>query len=152
FRKGQTRPRWQVSDSPPVLAVFADGHRVLASGSNGWIGLLNLDTGERREIDSIKDVAALSISPDGRRAVFGTPDLVIFKDLETGEELNRIPNQGIVDYATFSDDGHLAAFSSGKTVRIWALPPGRLPGESPALVEVNRLLNRDGGINVTVVS
>src|SRR5262249_40354358 len=110
------------------------------------------DTGGTREVDRLKDVFALSISPDGRRALLGAPDLVLCKDLETGEELIRIKHQGLVDYATFSPDGRRAAFSSGSAVRIWALPPGRQPGETPALVEVARFVSHDGGVNVAVLS
>ena len=77
---------------------------------------------------------------------------MLFHDLETGEELKRIEHQGLVDHATFSHDGRRAAFSSGRAVRVWALPTGRQPGEQPSVVEIARFFGHTNGLSSVAIS
>ena len=77
-------------------------------------------------------MVAASLSPDGHRALFASGNLIFLWDLETDEELNRVPHDDKVVDVRFSPDGSHAVSTAGAIVRVWELPPGRKPGEQPA--------------------
>ncbi len=173
-------------EGPPIatpgdvtdLAVFPDGQRVLASTSDGTVGIWELKTAaklreivvaangrfgekDREAVIAEGGVVAASLSSDGRRALFASGNVTFLWDLDTGEELIRAPhNKNVVD-VRFSPDGTHAVSADGAFVRVWELPPGRQPDEKPPLVEVAHYLGeqrnaaesvvvtRDGGRIVT---
>lgn len=94
----------------------------------------------------------MAVSKDGRRALIGGGNLMLLRDLETGEELLREKNNRPVLHLAFSLDDRLAISSTEDSVRVWALPAGRPPGESPSVVEVAQFINPEGILNNVVVS
>ena len=155
------------------LAVFADGSRVMTSCSDGTIGIWNLETGqklretivyvtpavfdERVEAESrartgINGVASISISPDGRRASFGSDNFMFLWDLELDEESTRANHAAPVRNVVFSADGRHVVSSAGAAVRVWALPPNRQPGEEPWLVEDAQLISYEAGPSYRPIS
>jgi WD40 repeat protein/tetratricopeptide (TPR) repeat protein len=152
------------------LAVFPDCQRLLASCSDGTVGVWDLKTGQkRREIVVAangrfgdKDravvvdpggVVSASVAPDGRRALFASGNLMLLWDMETGEELKRVNHPGKVVLVAFSPDGRYAVSSDEATVRVWELPSGRKPGEQPPMIEVAHYLGDErNGAEWAVVS
>ena len=140
------------------VAVFPDDRRVLTGSWDRTIGIWDLATGRqlRRISGIIPDQygATVAISPDGRRALFGTlrDNAVRLWDVESGEELERFEGHtGGVGAVAFAPDGRRAVSGSfDKTVRVWALPPGRPPGVEPPLMEVAHFLGHDGSIHAVV--
>jgi serine/threonine protein kinase/WD40 repeat protein len=134
------------------LAIFPDGRRVLATSGDASI-VWNLETG--RQVRRISRTASsVAVSPDGRRALFGKDTAVWLWDLERDEKLEQlqayIPEYRFKELVrdleieqlrghtqpvwrvAFSPDGRRGVSTSfDRTVRIWALPPGRPPGEAP---------------------
>ena len=133
------------------LAVFPDGRRVLASP--WWtIGVWDLETGRQLRRPHLADGygCSVAVSPDGRRALFGRigENDVLLWDLETSELLGKLEGHTAGVYGVaFSPDGRRAAsVSFDKTVRVWALPPGRTPGVQPPMVEVAHFIGHEGQI------
>ena len=134
------------------LAVFPDGRRALASP--WWtVGVWDLETGQQLRRPHLADGwgCSVAVSPDGRRALFGrnTERDVLLWDLETGELLGKLEGHtGGAPGLAFSPDGRRAASASfDKTVRVWALPPGRAPDVQPPMVEVAHFLGHQSGID-----
>jgi WD40 repeat protein/serine/threonine protein kinase len=157
-------------ESPPMaapgevtdLAVFPEGQRVMASSSDGTVGVWDLKTGaklreivvaangrfgekDRETVIAPGGVVAASLSPDGHRALFASGNLFFLWDLETDEELNRVQHDEQVVDVRFSPDGGCAVSAAGAVVRVWELPPGRKSGEQPPLVEVAHYLGEERG-------
>ena len=138
------------------IAVFPDGRRALVS--SWWtIGVWDLETGQQlRRISGVANEfgATVTVSPDGRRALFGLlhDNAVRLWDLETGEPVERLEGHtGGIFSVAFSSDGHHAASASyDKTVRVWALPRCRAPGEEPSMVEVAHFLGHEDRIDSPV--
>ena len=81
----------------------------------------------------------------------GAGDSTWLWDLETGEEIERLDGQKGVWSLAFAPDGRRAVTTAiDKTVRVWGLPPGRAPGEQPAMVEVAHFLGHEGAVGATV--
>ena len=120
------------------LAVFPDGRRVLASP--WWkVGVWDLETGQELRRPHLADGFgfSLALSPDGHRAFSGGMICTtrLLWDLETGELLGKLEGHtsGVCGVA-FSPDGRRAASASfDKTIRVWAVPPGRAPGVQPPM-------------------
>ena len=120
-----------------TLAVFPDGRRALASP--WWtIGVWDLETGTLLRRPHLADGfgCSVAVSPDGRRALFGrigNNDAMLW-DLETSELLGKLEGHtaGVFGVAFSADGRRAASVSFDKTVRVWALPPGRTPGFSSA--------------------
>jgi WD40 repeat protein/serine/threonine protein kinase len=134
------------------LAVFPDDRRVLASP--WWtIGVWDLETGQQLRRPHLADRfgCCVAVSPEGRRALFGryTERDVLLWDLETGELVEKLEGHTGGPYGVaFSPDGRRAASASyDKTVRVWALPPGRAPDVQPPMVEVAHFLGHEDGID-----
>ena len=153
-------PPMATSGDVTDLAVFRDGERVLASGSDGTVGIWDLKTAaklreivvaangrfgdkDRETVIAQGGVVAAALSPDGRRALFASGNSIFLWDLDTGEELNRVPHAKNVVDVRFSPDGTSAVSTDGAIVRVWELPPGRKPGEQPPLLEVAHYLGEE---------
>ncbi len=117
--------------------VFSPDGKILASSGGNKIHLLNIETGEKREIitsdhdeDTDEDVPfirTVAFSPDSEKIVSGTyGGQVQLWDVETGVELSsffeELPdddeNQEPIQEFAFSSDGSLIAVSSTKRIRI----------------------------------
>ena len=117
--------------------VFSPDGKILASSGGNKIHLLNIETGEKREIitsdhdeDTDEDVPfirTVAFSPDSEKIVSGTHGgQVQLWDVETGVELSsffeELPdddeNQEPIHQLVFSPDGSLIAVSSTKRIRI----------------------------------
>ncbi|MHC5538241.1 WD40 repeat domain-containing protein, partial [Singulisphaera rosea] len=142
-----------------AVAAFPDSRRVLTASWDETIGVWDLETGQQlRRICGVADNfgARVAIAPDGRRALFGTEHdhAVRLWDLETGEEIERFDGHtGDPWHVSFAPDGRRAVSgSSDKTARVWALPPGRPPGQEPPLLEVAHFLGHEDVVETVVVS
>ena len=143
-------------DGVTSLAIFPDDRRVLTASWDSTIGVWDLETGQQlRRIVGVADRhgASVAVSPDGRRALFGSDKVVRLWDLETDEEMERFEGHtGGVWHVAFSPDGRRAVSDgTDKTVRVWALPPARPSGEQPPVAEVAQFLGHDGAIQPVVV-
>ena len=118
--------------------VFSPDGKILASGQGNKILLLNIETGEKREIiaferdddsDEYKPrISRLAFSPDGERIISSTRGgHVQLWDAETGMELSSffedIPPKGnrykeTIQHFAFSSDGLLIAVGSTKRIRM----------------------------------
>jgi superkiller protein 3 len=134
------------------LALFPpDGHRVLISTPSPGpaVGIWNLQTGmQLRQYPRFG--TSIALSSDGLRALIGGGNFMQLWDLETGEELVRKDLHRAVLHVAFSPDQRLAVASTDESVRVWALPPHRSPGEQPPVVEVAEF-PKSGGIHGSVV-
>jgi WD40 repeat protein/serine/threonine protein kinase len=144
------------------LAVFKDGLHVLTSCSDGTIGDWDLrkrqklrettvwinpyvDEKPRDSALGTNGVIAAAVSPDGRRALLGSGNLLLLWDLETDEEWKRVEHRGAVRYVTIAPDGRSAVSSTDAGMWVWELPPGRPPREEPPLVETAQFLDPEAG-------
>ena len=139
------------------VAMFPDGRRAMTGSWDETIGVWDLDTGQQlRRIAGIANRfgANVSVSPDGHRALFGVHKTVWLWDLETGEPLERLEGHtdGVLHVAFAADGRYALSASYDKTVRVWALPPGRPAGEEPPVVEVAHFLGHAGAVDSAVVS
>lgn len=117
--------------------VFSPDGKIIASSGGNKIHLLNIETGEKREIvtsdhdeDTDEDVPfirTVAFSPDSEKIVSGTyGGQVQLWDVATGVELSsffeELPdddeNQEPIQEFAFSSDGSLIAVSSTKRIRI----------------------------------
>jgi WD40 repeat protein/serine/threonine protein kinase len=131
-------------------AIVPDGRHLLRSCADGMVGVWNMETGQQlKRFSWLGDrrPASIAVSPDGRRALFGTSKLLLLWDLETGEELRRIEHGSETPHVGFSPDGRRAVSSANQTVRVWTLPPGRLADERPTVVEIGQFLGHQGTIS-----
>ena len=115
------------------LAIFPDGRRVLTGCSDGTTDIWDLETGLKlREnlvcldphdygdgrggvnIPGVNGVATISVSTDGRRALFGSSNFMLLWDLEMDEEWKRVELDGTVLDIAASPDGRYAVSSAGE--------------------------------------
>jgi len=163
LEKGWKNLRMENRGDVTGLAVFPDGRWALASCSDGTVGLWDLATGQklreivvaanglfgdkrREDVVAPRGVVAVSLWPDGRRALFASGELMLLWDLETDEPLERVAHRGAVLTVEFSPDGRRAVSSTKETVQVWELPPGRKPGEQPPIVEVAHYLGEEPNV------
>ncbi|MDE0634897.1 MAG: sigma-70 family RNA polymerase sigma factor [Candidatus Poribacteria bacterium] len=118
--------------------VFSPDGKILASGVGNKVCLLNIETGEKREIitsdhdedtdEHVPLISTVAFSPDGEKVVSGTMGgHVQLWDARTGTELSsffeEIPPKGntykepILNFA-FSSDGSLLAVGSTERIRL----------------------------------
>ncbi len=139
------RAIWRMDHPADVtdFAIFPDGHRALTANCDGTVRVWDMDSGQefQRIVGYFNDNGGkVAVSPDGRRALFGASEKARLWDLETGEVISETDGLKGVSCVGFSPDGLRAvAGATDKTVRVWALPPGRRPHEMPPLLEVSRL-------------
>ena len=94
--------------SRPVTAVAftRDGRRLLSGSADGTLRLWNVADGkDLRSLNHKQSVAALAISPDGRRAVSAGWAGLRLWDLETGTELRYVQRLSPVTAVAFTADG-----------------------------------------------
>ncbi len=116
--------------------VFSPDGNILAKGADNKIHLLDIETGEKREIivsdheddsDDAPFVRTVAFSPDGEKIVSGTSGgHVQLWDVETGAMLSSFfehlsdddENREPIQKFAFSSDGSLIAVNSTKRIRI----------------------------------
>ena len=116
--------------------VFSPDGKILGQGTTNKIHLLNIETGEKREIitsdqdedsDNKPFIRTIAFSPDGEKVVSGTSGgHVQLWDVETGTELSFFfqgltdsdKNREPIQQFAFSSDGSLIAVRSMKRIRI----------------------------------
>jgi WD40 repeat protein len=132
------------------VAILPDGRTGLAGGAmNAPLQLWDLKTGkvavrlEGNKIGSVTlgpFVSVLAISPDGRKAITGGSDkMVYFWDLKTGKQLRKLScGRDFVGAVAFSPDGRFAvsgatpmflgqkgADSGGDIIKLWSVSTGK---------------------------
>ena len=138
----------------------------LAGFPDPMSGIWDLETGQQLQ-RIFAFGASLAISTDGRRALIGGGNLIRLWDLETDEEIIREQYKQAVLHVAFSPESRQAVSSTepsisvgqrsahasrDPSVQVWALPPGRRPGEFSPVVEVAQFIGPHGIINTAVVS
>ena len=129
-----------------IMALLPDGRRALTRGEWGFdvpIVVRDLETGRQTRRIPVKYSTAIAVSHDGRRALFGVGMTVWLWDIENWEEIDRFEgHRGDVVHVALSFDGSRGvSTSTDRTVRVWALPPGRPKGERPAVAETAQYLD-----------
>jgi WD40 repeat protein len=117
-----------------LLAISADGRRMLAGSSGQTLRLSDPATGEGRQAfpaEAPGDVHALAFPPQGARVIVGGDKLLELWDADAGKRLRRFEGHTArVGSAVLSADGTRLASASylDKTLRIWDTATGRSLG------------------------
>jgi WD40 repeat protein len=101
-----------------------DSRYVVESGArrNYAIRVLDLATGKQVGAFGKNETSGIAISPDDKTLASGYWDLVVLRNLSTGERLGAL--RGFKDYAaglSFSPDGKLLAVTTLEGLQIWDL-------------------------------
>ena len=115
------------------VAFHPDGQRLLYAYGTEWFGVL-ADITTRQVLGRYpspqQHVVSLAISPDGKRALTGHGQFLVYWDLETQQEIKRFDSKRVAEVA-FSPDGRRAfTGESGGTVALWDLENLQKLGES----------------------
>jgi serine/threonine protein kinase len=121
LRRGEPGPVKWVPEGEKILDVFPDGHRVVTGGLNALLTTLYLGTGESYVIHSVKDIRAAAISRNDL-ALFAGANSLFYQNLKTGDRFGPVMGIGFTSHIAISEDGTLAAVTSGKSVSLLELP------------------------------
>lgn len=142
------RPIHSLTDAALNAVVFSTDGRLMLTD---WPALWNLATGQSvRTFDLDSDVAALALSPDGRRALLsGSQMETTLFDLGTGAALARIQGNTYRERQAlaFAPDGLSAATGNyGSSVKVWDIPAGteRLALEASSIAVSSLTYSADG--------
>ena len=136
------------TDGVQAMAVTPDGRRGVAASSDGTLRLWDLESGQTlrtleghtREASAVaatpeslfkvdKDrVSALAMTPDGLRAVLGSPDGTLrLWDLESGQRLRTLEGhtREVSAVAVTPDGRRAVSASEDQTLRLWDLGSGQ---------------------------
>jgi WD40 repeat protein len=104
-----------------LILLGADGSTLVSGDSSGRVTIWKDQNGKFTSLSSfIKEPAvSLSLNPGGNLLAVGTAKNVYLMDVETGEEIARIPHIDIVNGVSFSIDGNTLATASSKSLQFW---------------------------------
>ena len=127
---------------PPVTSVACSRQfKTSIICSSGKISIINLDSGESREINSVTDASLVAIVPDGRRALIGRSNGGIeVWDIEAATTLRSISGHAseVTSIAVIGDGLHAVSASHDGTIWVWDIESGeqlrKLDGHSSGLL------------------
>jgi WD40 repeat protein len=127
-------------DGKEVVSCYSQDNRVFT-----W----DVTTGRprRRLLGHAKPATSVAVSPDGRLALSGSPDkTVLVWDLESGQELHRLPTSFEHCAGTFSPDNkYILTYGDDPTLRLWDVESGAAVHELAGhLAGCSGLFSRDG--------
>ncbi len=116
-----------VWEAPLVLSQ--DGSTLASEGQNGWITVLDLDSGQEHPIlgDSLGSGVALAIRYDGKILASARDGVTTLWDVAAGVELETLedPRFEVVDRLAFSPGGEaLAVVADNEKIAVWDLDTG----------------------------
>ena len=138
------------SQNGPHIAFTPDGKRFVSPWTDGRLHLIEVDTGASvRDLESVSAgpapnggtrVAALALSPDGKRLVYRTLSdrLLRVVDVATGTEVRRFERTAGPYYTasgslSLTPNGRFVVETSGDaSVRVWGVASGKLLRELTA--------------------
>lgn len=125
--------------TPDSIAITPDGTKLLGvdgvklpgvvMGTHGGSILWDIGTGEEiLSFNSNPYVMTLSLSPDGRYALYGYSVFCVIRNLETGELVNQIgSHNGTLSSANYSPDmKYIVTGSEDDTAKLWDAESGEL--------------------------
>ncbi len=134
------------------IAISPDGKlvAVLLPDSGGYVGLMELATGQIVRRFSKRQVHEIHFSPDGKRlATLAYPSEIDLWDLATGRALGTLKgHQDEVCSAAFSEDGRtLVSAGDDRTIRFWDVTTGKERQQIQTETGVGRIaLSPDGRV------
>ena len=127
-----------------AVSFSSDGRHVASAASDRTCRIWDSTTGQEvRKFDTTAEAfQAVAYSPDGKKLVTGTKDLVQIWDPANGKELFKMPgHKGMVNAVAFSKDGKmLATVGEDGDVQVWDPASGRLLRRLGRHVELARAL------------
>jgi WD40 repeat protein len=123
------------NSSTYVVAISADGNRIVSGSYDNTIRIWDAHTGEALGVPlqgHTRSVSSVAISPDGNHIVSGSNDNTIrIWDAHTGEALG-VPLQGhtsmVLSVAISGDGNRIVSGSRDNTIRIWDAHTGEALG------------------------
>ena len=111
------------------IAFSANGKRLLTGGGGTDFTVRLWDVPSGKQVQSFKGCNPCALSPDGKYAIFQTPELRDLRmcEADTGKEICRFSGHGDTVHAlALSPDGRrLLTGGRDKTVRLWEVGTGR---------------------------
>ena len=134
-----------IGHSVLTVVVSADGKRLLTGGFDKTLRLWDADTGkELRVFDSHTDaIHAVALSPDGKRVLSASGDLVRLWDAQTGKELRQMthgPGNGAASVA-FGPEGQALSGDRAGRMHLWDLNTGKKAGVFTCLHPEGRVVS-----------
>jgi WD40 repeat protein len=123
----QEIPPWNAPGENQFLSFNADGSLLASANSSGQVQIWKQANKTFDLLNTITREQPYSIAfhPQENTLAVGSVDNVYIFDAESGEELHRIPHNGLVYSVSFSPDGETLATAALKLIQIWnvaALP------------------------------
>jgi WD40 repeat protein len=114
-------------DQVTAIDLAPDRAAALAGTRSGTLVLIDLERGERRELEPRSDfMSSVRISQDGKRAIGGARGRAKLWDLTSGKALAELDTKGHpIETCAFTPDGPVIAIKQYRSVRILALETGK---------------------------
>ncbi len=126
---GQELFRLQQHSSWVNYAEFSpDGTAIITASDDGSIALWDAASGAKLSVVQVFDYAVwhAAFSPDGKRLVVAGKDGGVLYDLDSGNEIARLPHEVESRYAEFSPDSQrVATFDEGGHGVVWSAKDGK---------------------------